>query len=71
MKDLYYESICPVCHEATYPGEIHYVCNREKKVSSIHQCVICLTDERQGNHNKCQEKRELLRSKIIQLMMRY
>lgn len=62
------ESVCLVCQTTVFPGETHNACNKMAKVSAIHQCIICLRDERNGEHSECQRKVQKIQKQIFELL---
>ena len=69
MHELIADSICNVCDELIYPGEIHYGCIKRSQIGAINQCIICLEDEREGDHSLCVTKANVIRERIISVIV--
>lgn len=46
---------CKQCDYPVLPGYPHYACDKllSESLTSVHQCIYCLKDERVGDHAKC------------------
>jgi len=56
---------CPICLEFRWIGERHHNC--VSPISPENTCIICLRDERSGNHAVCKVEIRRLRAEIINL----
>lgn len=53
---------CLYCFSPILPGERHPSCDSQIKIDTQYQCIVCLKDERFGDHNKCREEISKVRS---------
>ena len=56
------EAICLHCQSQILPGERHPGCDSQIKIDMQYQCIVCLKDERSGDHSKCREEISKVRS---------
>jgi hypothetical protein len=55
-------AICLRCESQILPGERHPFCDSQVKIDNTNQCIVCLDDERLGDHSKCREEISKIRS---------
>jgi hypothetical protein len=53
---------CYYCQSPILPGERHPSCDSQIKIDMQYQCIVCLNDERVGDHSKCREEISRVRS---------
>jgi len=58
-------SKCPVCLEFQIIGTRHHSC--QAPVPTQFTCIVCLRDERVGNHTSCREQIVVMRENLIAL----
>jgi hypothetical protein len=56
---------CPICLEYQWLGERHLTCRMN--TSPEYTCIICLKDERSGNHSICKFEIMKKRNEIISI----
>jgi hypothetical protein len=56
------EAVCFNCKAPLLPGERHPGCDSQVKIDNTYQCIVCLDDERLGDHSKCCEEISKIRS---------
>jgi len=56
------KAVCPHCQSPILPGERHLFCDSQIKIDNTYQCIVCLDDERLGDHSKCREEISKVRS---------
>jgi hypothetical protein len=60
--NLKLEAICLHCQSQILPGERHPGCDSHFAIDKQYQCIVCLNDERIGDHAKCREEISKVRS---------